>query len=83
MDVKASRRGHIGVTEEPGNRGHSDAALDRTRGKGMANRVKLHLFQAELPEDPEKMMLEIVGIQHLPVAAEEDEIIRLRNMPIT
>ena len=82
MNVESSCSGYVGMSKNTGNGRYINTVFNRTGCKSMADRMKLQLFQVEFLQDSAKMMVEIIGIQHVSVAAEKDEIILLRRMKL-
>ena len=80
MYVKSGCSGYVCMPENAGYGRYVDTVLDRPCCKGVTDRVKSQMLQTEFFQNPLKMMLKIVGIQHISVTAEKDKIIFLRLM---
>ena len=77
------RRGrHIRMSQNTGNRRNVNTVFDRPRGERMPDRMELNMFQPQLVQQPCKIMLQIVRIDHAAGLAENDEVIFSRHVEL-
>ena len=79
LHIKVCGRGDIGVAQKPGNRCNIDSVFDGLCGKGMPHRMKFHMGQPQLFEQPCKVVGQVIGIHHGALPAKDDVVLAGRD----
>ena len=75
LHIKVCGRGDIGVAQKPGNRCNIDSVFDGSCGKGMPHRMKFHMGQPQLFEQPCKVVGQVIGVHHGALPAKDDVVL--------
>lgn len=74
MNIEVSGSCHIGVAQQARYRCDVDAVFDSACRKRVSHGVKFDMFQVQLPQNPRKVMAEVVRVHHTAATIKNDKI---------
>ena len=74
-------RGYIRMSEKAGNRCNIHAVFHSSCGKGMPERMVLHMGKSQSVQDVPKVMAQIIRIHHAALRIEDNKIVRPGKSP--